>query len=412
MLHQIYRDTHRVRHLLAEPLGAHICAFVDSELDQGFARLTLHGHLRALGKLNHWLARRDVSAAELSAAQLQRFVSRAGWRPGFRRHALDVLSRFLRHLQLKGVAKAERILRPKGARHVLLDEFRQYLRTQRGLSKWTITHYTYEINSFLKRSERSGRLLLRQLRPTDIYRHVIDAAHRNGGREARGMVTALRSFFRWLHFRGIVSGALSAAVPTVAEWKLSSVPVVLTPDEITRVLQSCNLRTAKGKRDRAILLLLAKLGLRAGEVVALRLGDLDWKAGIVRVRRKGGRADSLPLPPAVGTAVVDYVLNVRPRCSETRVFLCLVAPHRGLGHSSTVSSIVAAALRRAGLKPARCGAHIFRHSLASSLLRRGASLSEIGQLLGHRAQASTEVYAKVDIAGLRSVAQAWPGGMR
>jgi site-specific recombinase XerD len=410
MLQQIYRDTHRVRHLMSAPLGEYLSAFARAELDQGFARLTLHTHLRVLGKLNLWLQDRGIVAQQLSVNHLKRLQRDGCSRKTLRRHGHDVLARFLRYLQTTGVAKIPEQRQRKSARNRLLDGFERYLREQRGLSKWTIGRYTSEIRKFLK--SRKGALRLRQLRPSDIYRYVIDAATRTGQAESKRVVTALRSFLRWLTTRGAVSSVLQASVPMVANRKLKSVPAVLTAAEVNRLVRSCNLRTTKGRRDRAIILLLARLGLRAGEVVSLRLNDINWQAGVLCVRRKGGRADSMPLPPEVGTAVACYLRNYRPKCSEPRVFTCVRAPHRGLGHSSTVSSIVATALRRAGLNPPNTGAHLLRHTLASSLLGRGAGLGEIGQLLGHQAQASTEVYSKVDIRGLRSVAQPWPGGAK
>jgi len=248
------------------------------------------------------------------------------------------------------------------------------------------------------------------LQPADVSTFVIATARQHGRERARELVSALRTFLRWLEVRGDIDGALAAAVPTVATWRLRDLPPVLTRAEVRSVLRTCDRRTTMGRRDYAMLLLLARLGLRAREVVSLRLEDVDWRGGILNLLRKGGHADQLPMPPGVGTALASYVCHGRPSCHERRLFLCMDAPHRGLGHSSTVSSIVAAALSRAGLAPARRGAHLLRHTLASSLLRRGTPLSEISQLLGHRAPASTEVYARVDLASLETVAQPWPGG--
>jgi len=165
-----------------------------------------------------------------------------------------------------------------------------------------------------------------------------------------------------------------------------------------------------GRRNYAIILLLARLGLRAGEIVSLRLEDVEWRSGMLDVLGKGNIRRRLPIPPDVGAALVSYLRYARPRCCDRHVFLCMNAPHRGLGHSSTVSSIVALALRRSDMSPARRGAHLLRHTLASSLLNRRTPLMEIGQLLGHRCSQSTEIYAKVDIKNLREVAQRWPGG--
>jgi site-specific recombinase XerD len=224
------------------------------------------------------------------------------------------------------------------------------------------------------------------------------------------MVTALRSMFRFFLQRGTIDGDLAACVPAVADWRLATVPKYLRPEEIDRLLQACDRRTAVGRRDHAILLLLARLGLRAGEVVTVELDDIHWHAGEITVRgSKGLRHDRLPLPVDVGEALAAYVRTDRPRHAIRRVFLCARAPRRGFAGPGAVSTIVRRALDRAGLRPAAKGAHLLRHSLATRLLRAGASLSEIGEVLRHRAANTTEIYAKVDLAGLQALARPWPG---
>jgi site-specific recombinase XerD len=224
------------------------------------------------------------------------------------------------------------------------------------------------------------------------------------------MVTALRSFLRFLLTRGEIEADLAACVPTVASWRLSTVPKYLTPSEVQRLLGTCRRDTPTGRRDYAILLLLARLGLRAGEIVALSLDDIDWRAGEMTVPGKGLVHDRLPLPVDVGEAVAAYLSQGRPACSSRRVFIRAKAPRRGLSHPSTVSTIVRTAVERAGLHPPVKGAHLLRHTLATEMLRGGGSLAEIGEVLRHRARNSTEIYAKVDLNGLRSLALPWPVG--
>jgi integrase len=193
------------------------------------------------------------------------------------------------------------------------------------------------------------------------------------------------------------------------DWRLATIPKYLSPEDIEHLLEACDLESAIGRRDHAILLLLARLGLRAGEIVALELDDIHWRAGEIVVRSsKRLPQDRLPLLADVGEALATYIRRDRPSYSPRRVFLCMKAPRRGFAHPSTVSTIVRRALARAGLCPRLKGAHLLRHSLATRMLRQGASLPEIGLVLRHRTVQTTEIYAKVDLEGLRALAQPWP----
>lgn len=229
------------------------------------------------------------------------------------------------------------------------------------------------------------------------------------------MVTALRALFRFLFQAGELGIDLGAAVPTVPDWRLATIPRALAPQEVEQLLAACDEKTATGRRDRAILLLLARLGLRAGEVVALELDDLHWRAAEITIRgKKGLRHDRFPLPKDVGAAVATYLRRDRVPSAARRVFLCMRAPRRSFAGPGAVTTIVRRALARADLHPPVRGAHLLRHSLATQMLRHGASLDEIGEVLRHRAASSTEIYAKVDLDSLRAVVQAWPetGGDR
>lgn len=224
------------------------------------------------------------------------------------------------------------------------------------------------------------------------------------------MVTVLRSFFRFLYQRGHITSDLASAVPSVANWRLSQIPKSLRPDQVERLLASCDRQTPIGRRDYAILLLLARLGLRAGEVVALTLEDLDWETGVFTVHGKGNRREQLPLPEDVGEALVDYLRHSRPPCSSRRVFIRQRAPRQGFSSSAAIDDVVRRALARAGLNPPFKGAHLLRHSLATRMLGSGASLAEIGDILRHCCPETTQIYAKVDLSALRALAPPWPGG--
>jgi integrase/recombinase XerD len=218
-----------------------------------------------------------------------------------------------------------------------------------------------------------------------------------------------------LHYarhRGDITLDLAAAIPSVANWSMSSIPRAIPADAVRQLLASINRQTAMGRRDYAILLLLARLGLRASEVAGLELDDLDWEAGQLTVRGKRGRRAALPLPVDVGAAIAAYLRRGRPRTTSRRVFLRRRAPLHGFDHASAIGCVVRHALERAGISAPTKGAHQFRHGLATQMLRGGASLTEIGEILRHRSPETTTIYAKVDLDALRTIALPWPGGAR
>ena len=224
------------------------------------------------------------------------------------------------------------------------------------------------------------------------------------------MTSALRSFFRFLLQSGEIERDLAGVVPTVANWRRAQIPEFITPTQIKAMLETCDRSTPCGRRNYALLLILARLGLRASEVMDLRLTDINWRAGEITIHGKGKLVDRLPLPQDVGEALVDYLQHGRPKCKVAEVFVRDRAPHRRFGNASCVSSIVRRALHRAGFVDLpKCGAQLLRSSLATAMLHDGASMSEIGEVLRHRSPNTTELYVKVDFGGLRSLAQSWPG---
>jgi site-specific recombinase XerD len=258
----------------------------------------------------------------------------------------------------------------------------------------------------------NGPIPLQTLSPGDIIGFLRRHAPTIGLASAQLLVCALRTFCRWLRLRGDVAVDLAACVPTVPKRRFATLPRALPTTDVRRVLRGCDRASVTGRRDYAVLLLLARLGLRAGEVVALTLDDIDWRAGQITIRSKGGRQDPLPLPQDVGAALAAYLRRGRPICKTRRVFVSIYAPRREFAGSSTVARLVRRALDRTGLTPPCRGAHIFRHSLATELLRRGASLSEVCEVLRHRRMSTTQIYAKVDLAALHMLTQPWPGGAR
>jgi integrase len=254
---------------------------------------------------------------------------------------------------------------------------------------------------------------LRALKGRDLTVFVQRMAPRCGRAGAIHLVAALRSFCRFLRYSGHTDANLEVGVPPVAHWALAEIPKHLSAQDVEKVLASCDRNTALGRRDHAILLLLARLGLRGGEVLGLTLEDIDWDGGTITIPvTKNRRGARLPLPSDAGKAIAEYLRRDRPRCNCRRVFLRVKAPYAGLSASPVISMIAAKALRRAGVQSARTGAHVFRHSFATTMLGRGASLQEIGQLLRHSNPKTTAIYAKVDIEALRSIALPWPGGAK
>jgi site-specific recombinase XerD len=223
---------------------------------------------------------------------------------------------------------------------------------------------------------------------------------------AKAMVTSLRAFLRFAQATGRTAVPLAGAVPAVASWQMTSLPRGLKAAEIERLLAGCERGTAVGLRDYAVLSLLARLGLRGAEAAGLQLGDIDWRAGEIAVTGKGSRTERLPLPAPAGEALAAWLEHGRPKCGPRSVFVTVRRPYRPLTPES-VRAVMGRACERAGLE--RRGTHRFRHALATEMLRAGASLPEVGQVLRHRSVLSTSIYAKVDQNALRPLARRWPG---
>jgi site-specific recombinase XerD len=290
--------------------------------------------------------------------------------------------------------------------------FEQFLREERGLVSATVTTYVPFIRGFLKDRFGNGRVMLSRLSAGDVVRFVQRQVPCLHLRRAKLLTTALRSFLRYARYCGDITLDLAAVVPTVANWSMTTIPRAIATDQVRRLLAGISRRTATGRRDYAIVLLLARLGLRASEVAFLELDDIDWKAGRLRVRSKREQRTELPLPNDVGEAIVAYLQHGRPRSSSRRVFLRVRAPIGGFRGPQAIGSIVRHAIERSGIDAPTKGAHQFRHALATQMLRHGASLTEIGELLGHRSPETTKIYAKVDLTALRTLALPWPGGAR
>lgn len=299
---------------------------------------------------------------------------------------------------------------PAGPVEELLSRFRRYLEQERGLVPAAARGYVDKVRPFVERFDGPNGLELERVDVAAVRGFVVDVCPRLGRSAAQLTVVALRSLLRYLHLEGELDRSLAGAVPSVAGWRLSPLPKRLEPEQVQALLDSCDVTTVAGVRDLAILTVLVRLGLRAGEVARLSLEDIDWRAGEVVVRGKGDRSERLPLPVDVGEAITCYLRDGRLVSAQGRtVFVRVLAPHGALT-TGGITQVVAAAARRAGL--GQIYAHRLRHTAASEMLRAGATLAEVGQVLRHRRAASTAIYAKVDREALRQIARPWPGAVR
>lgn len=409
MLEHFFDDPAVVKRLRSGPLRAHLDSFAGLVAGLGYARGTAGAQFGVLARLGQWLDGNELTVADLEERSVTRFLDEEGRHRRRGRGDRATVRRFLDHLRHEGVIPVPVPVPDAHPLTLLTRRYAEYLRMERGLCPDTVHNYLPFIQRFLGERFADTPVRLGELTASDASAFILRHARSLSLGRAKLMATVLRSFLRFLLQHGDIATDLTASVPTVSGWRQVSVPKYLGAHDVQRLLDGCDRHTAVGRRNYAILLLLARLGLRAGEVVALQLDDVDWRAGEVTVRGKGAVQDRLPLCTEVGEAVATYVRQDRPRCASRRVFIRTRAPHRGFVSPAAVSTIVERAVERAGLHPPIRGAHLLRHSLATGMLQRGASMAEIAQVLRHRAAATTEIYAKVDFAGLRALAQRWPG---
>jgi integrase/recombinase XerD len=409
-MEQIYKNPRTLIQMRVGPLGPYVDELAQQLSDEGYARSSAKVALELVDDLGRWLSRRKMTASQLTPDCFQCYL-KFRLSHGHHRSADEATLRRLSNLLLtKGVIAPIMQSKPTPTQQ-LEEDFRLYLERERGLSTATEHLYLPFVDRFLAEHLADGNLRLDSLCATDVVRFVQKEAVRiNNPKRAKIMTTALRSFLQYARYRDLISIDLRQSVPTVANWSMTSLPKGLSSDEVQCLLNHCNRHTATGCRNWAILLLLARLGLRAGEVVALTLDDLDWERGELCIRANGKGADLLPIPHDVGAALADYLQHSRPTCTCRQVFVRLRAPYHGFASSVAICSIVRRALEHAGLNPAHKGAHLLRHSVATHMLREGASLAEIGTLLRHRSPQTTMIYAKVDLDLLRPLAMPWPGG--
>jgi site-specific recombinase XerD len=389
----------------ARGLDVHVTEFLAVVAKAGYAAYTLQDKRRALVSFVRWVRDAGGSIRGLDEACITAFLARRS-RPRctYRVSARAALYQFLQHLRIAGVVPPRRSA--SSPTELLVQQYLHHLSTGRGLCARSIEVYTPFVRAFVMAQRLPKRIAF--LDALAIRRYVLDRIRNRSVPFVKLLAAALRSFLRFLFLDGAIRVDLSTAVPPVRRWRFAAVPPLLTRHEVERVIAAADRSTPRGRRAFAMVLLLARLGLRAGEIVALELDDICWSAGEIVVHGKGRRHDRLPLLEDVGEALAAYLRDRGPSTSR-RVFLRRYAPRVGLSGPTAVCIVARQAVRRAGLQlEGRVGAHVFRHGLATAMIQRGASLAEISQVLRHRSVASTQLYAKVEFEALRSVALPWP----
>ncbi len=407
MLQEYFHSPKRIQALRDCPLGASFESFAQELSDAKYTRLTVRGYIRAAEHFIYWVGRKGVPIPSLDEGFIDRFdrhLKHCRCPHHGSSHRLELLHcarMFLGHLRRMGLITTA-VVEP--ADPVLLLAFRRWMHQQRGTRERTLENYSLPILDLLKRLGENPA----QFDAQSLRQFVLQRRHRGEG-AVRTCTNALRAFLCFLSAEGRCSRDLVAAIPTIAHWRRAALPRYLQPEEVERVITACNVLSPVGRRDRAILLLLARLGLRAGDIIQLRLDEINWEDAWIQVSGKSRRQIRLPLNQEAGDALAVYLQNGRPETEAAAVFVRAHAPYRALSHN-TISVIVARALKRAGvIRPSRGAAHLLRHSFATSLLRQGASLQDIADVLRHRSVTTTEIYAKVDVTALQQISQPWPG---
>lgn len=391
------------------PLAPFAAGFAENLAEQGYKRKGASDHLYLMAQVSRWLVTESLGAEDLSASGVESF---RGWRraAGYVSSLSSKrMSRLVDYLVGIGVVPRFEPALACTPVELLMERYRCYLAEERGLSTSSIRNYADVARAFLSHlSPEEDELDLEALTTAEITEFVLLECRRCKVGSAKSMTTRLRALLRFLYAVGLTPNVLAGAVPSVASWRLASLPTAIDASDVARLLRSCDRRRAMGRRDFAVLMILSRLGLRAGEVAKLQLDSIDWRAGEVVVQGKGSREDRLPLPVDVGEAIVGWLERGRPQCANRSLFTRVRAPWHGLS-SGGVSVIVTHACDRAGLAPA--GAHRLRHTAATGMLRAGGSLAEVGQVLRHQRAETTSIYAKVDRRSLVAVVRPWPGGV-
>jgi len=399
-----------LRHVPEGPAADYLGVFEQVLNREGYAPESILGQLRLVSDFSAWLRIKNIPLEKLTQ-ECARLYLRYRYRSHHRcrdRHDRPVLRRFIQALQEMQGIEPDTPAAPTAAERWLAS-YATYLENDLGLSMRTIDSYVLKVRPLLNAHLRTQSMRLDGLTAADVIDYVRrEVARLDNPSSTKSLPAALRSFLRYARYCNAIKLDLACAVPSAPCWAMTSIPRAIPPEHARRALACCDRRKSVGRRDYAILLLLARLGLRAGEIVCLKLDDIDWESGTLTIHGKARRDSTLPLLADVGAAIAAYLKDGRPRSGSRRVFLCAQAPVRSFKAGNAVSTVVKYALERTGIESPRKGAHQFRHALATEMLRRKSSLSEIGEVLGHRNPDTTKIYTKVDLHSLRELAPPWP----
>jgi site-specific recombinase XerD len=387
------------------PLSQYLDGFAMRLYERGYRQGTGQGFVRCIGCLSQWLEQRGCKDYELDERKLLDYLESIKHRKGvhIRRSPYFL---FLFYLREMGIAKQPQ---PMNAITGIVNEYIDYLRQERGLEESTLVRRHIDPCRFLEDRFRKKPVVLSQLKAKDFIQYIQNHANGCSITYRFKMVFILKDFCRFLYLYKHIRDDIAPSIPRTP-CRTPRLPNYLRRSDVERILKTCERKTPKGIRNYAILLLLIRLGLRAGEVRNLTLDDIDWRTGEITICGKGCKYNRLPLPQEVGKALVQYLRYCRPQCSSRYLFIHLRAPYTKIQGSSPIGGIVRQAIKRIGLNPPHKGAHVLRHTFATHLLHRGASLTEIGKMLGHGSLNSTLIYAHIDFKKLKKVAQPWPGG--
>lgn len=395
----------------SDAIESQIDPFIAGLKAAGYATGTLSTKRAALRRFLCWRRRRKPPGSEPDEAEAAEFLARSSrLEPKHRCLASTALSAFLGHLRHQGLIAARAPDAPETISSALERRYADFLRNEKGLAELSLRVYLPLVPHLLRYLEQQhGSASIRRLDASVLRGFLFERTQGRSSESVRLLATSLRSFLRFLHAHGEIRHDLTAAIPTVRRWAQPGVPRKLTAEEVDQILRVPDRTTGTGRRDFAILLLLAKLGLRSSEVLSLELGDIRWRAGEVLIRGKGRRQEILPLPRDVGAAIACYLRLDRGSRPTRRIFLRKYAPRVPLAGPASIGHIVRRTMAQAGVeRPRQIAAHLFRHTLASRMLQQGANLREISEVLRHRAQSTTELYAKIDVRSLNEVVRPWP----
>jgi integrase/recombinase XerD len=412
-MHRASRKRH-ARLRVEGPLAPYFGSYSEYLAGCGYSQVAFWHKTFLINEFSRWLEKEGIAAGEITSEIEQAFLR---YNAQQRLHKLGdptTLNSLTSWLQDHGVIER----RPAAPNEVsgtdkIVNEYVEWLREERGLAPTTMENYAGVVRRFLEDCVVVDAPQLASIRGPEI----VDYIQRNAPRDqtfatAKNIVTTLRSFFRFTRYRGYTEIDLAACVPSVAGWSMATIPRAMPAESVKRLLNESKTRSGPvGQRNRAIILLLARLGLRAREVVRLELEDIDWEQGWLRVHGKGRQERPLPMPHDVGEAIASYLKDGRPKTACRNVFLHGRAPYGALRSNGAVCQVVRRAIRRAKIDVKVTGSHQLRHALAVDMLDKGLSLTEIGQMLRHRSPEATRRYAKVDLEGLRAIALPWPGAL-